>query len=126
MVLTGKDMAMNQSCYALAGKGAVSQPFLFFHTLHNVDQLRKRTGGATFETIIMDTFKRLNVIMPSPGSIKQFTEMIQASLDLMVNLALRNELLHQTRDLLLPKLISGEINVENLDIQIGGSDEPDI
>lgn len=34
--------------------------------------------------------------------------------------------LRLTRDLLLPKLISGEIDVENLDIQTGGFDEPDI
>jgi len=38
----------------------------------------------------------------------------------------KNELLRQTRDLLLPRLISGEIDVENLDIRIGDSDEPDI
>jgi hypothetical protein len=34
--------------------------------------------------------------------------------------------LRQTRDLLLPKLISGEIDVENLDIQTGDLNEPDV
>jgi len=47
-------------------------------------------------------------------------------LQLLFNCAKKNNILRQTRDLLLPKLISGEIDVENLDIRIGDSDEPDI
>jgi type I restriction enzyme S subunit len=35
----------------------------------------------------------------------------------------KNELLRQTRDLLLPKLISGQLDVEDLDIEIGEQPE---
>ena len=35
----------------------------------------------------------------------------------MENLGLQNELLVSTRDNLLPRLISGKLSVENLDIQ---------
>jgi len=38
---------------------------------------------------------------------------------LIFNLTRKIENLRQTRDLLLPKLISGEIDVENLDINTG-------
>ena len=37
----------------------------------------------------------------------------------IANCFLRNRLLAQTRNLLLPKLISGELNVEHLDIDTG-------
>jgi type I restriction enzyme S subunit len=118
VIMAGKSMAMNQSCYALVGKEGVSQPFLFFHTLNSVNQLRKSTGGATFETIIIDTFRRLNVLSPSNRLIDRFSHMIKPSLDLMLNLTLNNELLRRTRDLLLPKLISGEVDVSELDITV--------
>jgi type I restriction enzyme S subunit len=36
----------------------------------------------------------------------------------MLNLRLKNEALRTTRDLLLPKLISGELDVEDLDIEV--------
>jgi type I restriction enzyme S subunit len=44
--------------------------------------------------------------------------MIKPSLDLMLNLTLNNELLRRTRDLLLPKLISGEVDVSELVITV--------
>ena len=44
--------------------------------------------------------------------------MIRPSLDLMLNLTFKNELLRQTRDLLLPKLISGDLDVSELDIKV--------
>jgi type I restriction enzyme S subunit len=34
-------------------------------------------------------------------------------------LGLKNSIVRQTRDLLLPKLISGQLDVEDLDIEIG-------
>jgi len=37
----------------------------------------------------------------------------------MINLQEKNINLRKTRDLLLPRLISGEIDVENLDINTG-------
>jgi type I restriction enzyme S subunit len=37
---------------------------------------------------------------------------------MQVNLQVRNSNLRQTRDLLLPKLISGELDVSELDITI--------
>jgi type I restriction enzyme S subunit len=39
-------------------------------------------------------------------------------LELRHELTMRNSVLRQTRDLLLPKLISGDVDVSELDIQI--------
>ena len=58
--------------------------------------------------------------------IKLFRDAVEPIFKLLSLSKRKNELLRQTRDLLLPRLISGEIDVENLDIRIGDSDEPDI
>ena len=54
--------------------------------------------------------------MPSQTLLERFNQMIEPSFDNIVALNLKNANLHQTRDLLLPKLISGEIDVSELDI----------
>lgn len=41
---------------------------------------------------------------------------IVVSIDQALNLASQNELLSRSRDALLPRLISGKLSVENLDI----------
>jgi type I restriction enzyme S subunit len=42
-------------------------------------------------------------------------------LSLQLNLRVKNQNLRQTRDLLLPKLISGEVDVSGLEIAGGGA-----
>jgi type I restriction enzyme S subunit len=122
VVFAGGEMAMNQSCYALVGKKGISQLFLFFHTLQSVNQLRKCTGGATFQTIIVDTFRRLMTLSPPSTLVEAFTQMARPALNLMLTLTLKNEILRQTRDLLLPRLISGDLDVSDLDIVIPEAD----
>jgi len=118
VIMPAIDMAMNQSCYALVGKDSHSQIFLFLLTRESTDYFKKNTGGATFETIVIDTFRKFKVIKPSKEIIRLFSEMEKPIFDMIENLLWKNANLHLTRDLLLPKLISGEIDVSELDIRI--------
>ncbi len=111
-------MAMNQSCYALQGKTHITQMYLFFMTSQCVNYLKQNTGGATFETIIIDTFDRLTVTVPSKQLIDEFTTTVGPLMKTIRYHGSKNQNLRQTRDLLLPKLISGQIDVEDLDIKV--------
>ena len=51
-----------------------------------------------------------------------FSRIVRPMRALAVQLDKRNNLLRRTRDLLLPKLISGELDVSNLEIHVGGED----
>ena len=57
--------------------------------------------------------------VPPAGIQRTFLTYAQPVVDQAQTLALQVEMLHITRDLLLPKLISGEIDVSDLDIDIG-------
>ena len=118
VVMTARDMAMSQSCYALRGRDGIPQSYLFLTTINSVDYLKKNTGGATFDTIVVDTFRRMNVVKPHSQIILQFSQIIEPLLDLILNVINKNTTLRQTRDILLPGLISGEIDVTDLDIQV--------
>ena len=118
VVMLSTDMAMNQSCYALRGKQGISQLYLFWATLEQVDYLKKNTGGATFDTIVVDTFRRMLVAKPDNDVVVQFSQLIQPGMELILNLLKKNTTLRRTRDLLLPRLISGELDVSELDIAI--------
>jgi type I restriction enzyme S subunit len=118
VVLSSKDMAMNQSCYALLGKQGIGQIYLFLATREQVNYLKKNTGGATFDTIVVDTFNRMLVIRPDNEVIAQFTQLIRPTMELILSLLKINAALRSTRDLLLPKLMSGEVDVSELDIAI--------
>lgn len=116
VVLNGTGMAMNQSCYALRGKDGISQCFVFFCIRNCVDQLKQSTHGAVFDTIIVDTFRRLQVVRPPSELSVDFSSMVSPILDMMLNLINKNTNLRQTRDLLLSRLMAGKIDVEGMEV----------
>lgn len=59
------------------------------------------------------------VIVPNFQYQTKFMKLVTPMFDLIQNLGVKNANLRRTRDLLLPKLITGEIDVENLDIETG-------
>jgi len=61
-------------------------------------------------------FLGMSVLIPTELLLNSFREKVASILNVVNTLRLKNVNLRQTRDLLLPKLISGEIDVSELDI----------
>jgi type I restriction enzyme, S subunit len=115
VALPSVPMAMNQSCYALRGKPGIPQRFLFLMTLRQVDYLKTNTGGATFDTIVVDTFRRMEVVKPAPEIVSLLAKQTAAIFERVSTLQRQIRNLRRTRDLLLPRLLSGQIALNNKD-----------
>lgn len=109
-------MAMNQSCYALVGKEPLTQYFLYCALDNAIDQFKSRAVGAVFDAIVRDTFKVIPFVVPSKNLIDAFTKIVTPIFKQIDNLIMRNRNLKKTRDLLLPKLISGKIDISDMNI----------
>ena len=72
------------------------------------------------QRVIPSDFLGLSVLLPTKSLLNSFREKVSPMLNICNNLRLKNTNLRQTRDLLLPKLISGEIDVSELDIDTEG------
>ncbi len=59
------------------------------------------------------------IVIPPLQIQEKFANIVVPLFELLHNLGAKNTNLRKTRDLLLPKLISGQIDVENLDIDTG-------
>jgi len=75
------------------------------------------SGGATFPELTKGTFKKLEIMTPAEEVMHEFTKLSTPIFKSMQIGLEQNENLTKTRDLLLPRLISGKLSVENLDIQ---------
>ncbi len=107
--LAQADMAMNQSCYALRSKSPLNQHFLYFALVEGVEQFRSRAVGAVFDAIIRDTFKLIPFVVPNSELINTFTDFAAPIIQEVENLLIQSERLRQARDILLPRLMNGEI-----------------
>jgi type I restriction enzyme S subunit len=70
--------------------------------------------GAAQQNISQDIILNSIYINPSNDIIKQFDSIVKPFFEEIKNLSQKNTLLQQTRDLLLPRLISGKLSVEHL------------
>ncbi|MEH2423215.1 MAG: restriction endonuclease subunit S [Nostoc sp.] len=89
-VMAAVDMAMNQSCFALRGKDEINQYFVLLTIKNHVQHLQKAASGATFDAIIIDTFRRLLVIKPDILLINTFGHLMSPMFDLVLNLIQKN------------------------------------
>lgn len=64
----------------------------------------------------------MTVLIPPPSLIEKYSGLASPMLTAAHKLRLKNVNIRRTRDLLLPKLISGEVDVENIDVgdELGG------
>jgi type I restriction enzyme S subunit len=109
--LASRPMAMSQSCYALIGKGNVTQLFLFCTLKESIEHFKQHAGGAVFDAIVVDTFKLIPVMVPDDKKIRLFEEAVAPMFRQVANLMEQQEKLRAARDLLLPRLMTGKIAV---------------
>jgi type I restriction enzyme S subunit len=64
-----------------------------------------------------DVLTRYPLPLPEASILSRFNNAIRPMIDLLNNLAFRNRNLRQTRDLMLPKLISGEVSVKQFEAE---------
>ena len=80
--------------------------------------LTNRAKGAAYPAVSADDFEGAVILKASAEVLDQFHSIVEPMVLLSTSLRQRNITLRRARDLLLPKLISGEIDVLELDIEI--------
>lgn len=110
LALTGRSMAMNQSCYGLRGKAGDTY-FTYFSATRLVEQLQQRAHGSVFDTITQETFSGVHVAYPEPPAIKAFDAAVDALMARIRANLFQAQTLSTLRDTLLPRLISGQLRL---------------
>ncbi len=104
-------MAMNQSCYALKCDELNSPYYLFFSLNKEVDSLKTMANGGVFNTIIVKTFDSISLTIPTQKVLSAFNAVVSSIMQQIKAKMKQNIHLAEARDRLLPKLMSGEIEV---------------
>ncbi len=88
-------------------------PFLYFSltTQNYVDYLEKVATGVAYPAVKPCDFENSLILFPTKKLISQFSEIAVPVFEITHNLRTQNQKLAEARDLLLPRLMSGEIEV---------------
>ena len=119
MVLFGRKMAMNQTCYALASTTAT--PFALYCELRlAIYNLVHAAHGSVFDTITTNTFATSQVVLAPERVLKAFETRVAPLFHRMLVGIETSRSLAALSETLLPKLISGELRVKDAQRLVGG------
>ena len=110
------EAATNQGFITCVPSERLPSSYIYFWLHANIDQFLSLSGGATFKELRKSTFRELQILVPSRPEMNRFEERVGPMMALVKNLLQQNRALLEARDLLLPRLVSGELDVSELDL----------
>lgn len=115
-----KECCVNEHVFILRTNNKMSQEYLYFWLEQtNVrEQIVQLNTNAAQPGINQDKVNSLNILIPEENIILEINKHLEPMVYKIFSLSKINNLLQKTRDLLLPRLISGELSVENLEVKI--------
>ncbi len=97
-------------------------PFTYLYQTVTVDDfvvyLVNHAKGSAYPAVNADDFENADILVPDKHLLSSFDDVVLPIAIFTHRLKAKNTSLRLTRDLLLPRLISGEVNVSELDIVV--------
>jgi type I restriction enzyme S subunit len=104
--------ATNQACCAIIPKEEqTGYALVYLHFRENKTKLVNLAQGAAQNNINQQTVRDFPILMPKHSILVSFNELVRPQLELILKLQMQTNCLKNARDLLLPKLMSGESTV---------------
>jgi len=115
IAINTQEACTNQGFITCLPNERVPLYFLFHWLTENVPTFQRMASGATFKEISRGVFKTIEFLQPSTELVRSFESKVEPMANQMLALQRQIQNLRRTRDLLLPRLLSGQIDVEALD-----------
>ena len=112
LALSGVDMAMNQSCYALCAKSGISYVYLYFLAKELINHLQVKSSGSVFDSIVSNDIELTFLAIPEKSIVSSFGRFLKPVFEKIANNTKENQELCQLRDWLLPMLMNGQVTIK--------------
>ena len=110
--ITASEMACNQACCAfISYDDIISRGYLYCWLMENRNYLISQGKGAAQPNLSQEVIKNFSVLCPDKKIMNGFTRIVTAMLENKRVLENKKLMLSKARDDLLPKLMSGEVEV---------------
>jgi type I restriction enzyme S subunit len=108
-------VSINQGIIAMICDGEIPNHYAFFWVKNNMEVIKGQAGGTTFAEISKKNFRSIPALRPSDAILNEFVHVAGPLHRQMVENTITSLNLAKLRDTLLPKLISGELRVPDVE-----------
>lgn len=110
------DSCTNQSVVGILENETLPYEFIYPYICHNIKELLSHQTGGAQQHINKQNVEQIALSLPKATLIKDYKNIVAPIFELIAKNCFESERLAALRDALLPKLMSGEIDVSNVDI----------
>lgn len=110
------EVTTNQGFKSVVPFAEIGTAFVYCFLKENLTIIENMASGSTFKEISGSTMKVVPAIIPDSDTLSLFKDYADAIFNQQRNKEAENKRLSSIRDLLLPQLMSGEIDVSSLDL----------
>ena len=115
-VWLGEKGVLNQRCCKFRGKNeAISNYYILFLIKPELEYVQSYKTGTTVSHLGKSDIDRFRFVTPPLDVVKSFSDLVDGMLKELVNRANESRRLAELRDTLLPKLMSGELKVNEVE-----------
>ncbi|MBS0947607.1 restriction endonuclease subunit S [Levilactobacillus brevis] len=112
--IAANPVTTNQGFKSLVPKRDENTEYLYFLLINLTSYIKEIAGGSTFKEISGAGMKSVEFPLPTNKQIDTFHNQVVPMFDLVKNNERQNKNLTKLRNLLLPKLLAGEIDLSNI------------
>ena len=112
LAIAQEPVAINQGFIALKPSAVLGSAYLYLWCKANMEAILANANGSTFQEISKKNFRPITSAVPAnPAILRAFGDIAQPLIERIVAAARENRTLAETRDYLLPRLMSGAVRV---------------
>ena len=116
IAISNGEVTTNQGFKSVVPKPEIGTAFVYFFLKNNLPTIEGAASGSTFKEVSGSTMKNVPAVIPDTGTLAKFNDFCSLLFNEQKNLEQENQHLAFLRDTLLPKLMSGELDVSNIQL----------
>lgn len=116
IAIAADELTTNQGFKSVIPKPEIGTAFVYFFLKQNLSIIEGMASGSTFKEVSGSTMKSVPAIIPDPDSLAKFNGFCAPLFEQQQVLEKQNRSLSALRDSLLPRLMSGELDVSDIDL----------
>ena len=116
IAIAAGEVTTNQGFKSVIPRPAIGTPFVYYFLKNALPTIEGMASGSTFKEVSGSTMKIVPAFIPDDETLARFTEFCSPIFEQQQMLERQNQSLATLRDSLLPKLMSGEIDVSAIQL----------
>ncbi|SEB11732.1 restriction endonuclease subunit S [Marinobacterium iners] len=114
-------VAINQGYIALICEKTITPEYTIQWLSSVMDEIKSIAGGTTFSEVSKKTFRSIKLVVPEEKVVAEYTKYVAEYYQRITQAAKESDSLSAMRDYLLPRLISGELQIPDAEQQIAAA-----